>query len=43
MFSNGFWPLAEAEHVQGIKVGVRGFQKLKEPLRETPGISTVWI
>jgi hypothetical protein len=38
MFSNGFWPLVEVEHVQGIKVGGRGFQKLKEPLRETPGI-----
>jgi hypothetical protein len=38
MFSNGFWPLVEAEHVQGIKVGRCGFQKLKEPLRENSGI-----
>jgi hypothetical protein len=41
MFSNGFRPLLEAEHAQGIKVGGRGFQKLKEPLRETPGISAI--
>src|SRR4051794_14261441 len=41
MFSIGFWPIAEAEHVQGIRVGARGFQKLKEPLRETPGISAI--
>jgi hypothetical protein len=25
--------LSEAEHVQGIRVGALGFQKLKEPLR----------
>jgi len=43
MFSNGFWPIAEAEHVQGIRVGGRGFQKLKELLRETPGIAAICI
>ena len=35
--------LAEDEHVQGIRVGGCGFQKLKEPLRETPGISATCI
>src|SRR5262249_32615567 len=35
--------LPEAEHVQGITLRAAGFQKLKEPLRRSPGFTVVCL
>src|SRR5579871_3372012 len=37
LFTNRFPSLAEAGQTQGIRVGGRGFQMIKEALRESPG------